>query len=299
MGFRKRKKSTTRKLVQLGCFSILFASLLTSFFQVSTAMESTPKLQSYSLASGEASPSPSPTEVQFYASQASAVEATAPAPQIAVPLPPKEFPAQVLDLTHWKLTSPDGNETFQPKLNTRRGKSFRVTAAQDAVAFRAAVDGETTANSKYPRSELREMAGSGEASWTNKRGTHRMVLQQAITATPEKKPEVVAGQIHDDEDDVIMIRLEGNHLFVEADGEDVGTLDPNYVLGTRFKVVVEATPEGIFITYNNLKTVHYKKVADDLYFKAGCYTQSNTEQGDDPDAFGEVHIYKLKVSHEN
>jgi hypothetical protein len=33
------------------------------------------------------------------------------------------------------------------------------------------------------------------------------------------------------------------------------------------------------------------------YFKVGCYTQSNETKGDKPEAYGEVVVYKLKVTH--
>ena len=73
-----------------------------------------------------------------------------------------------------------------------------------------------------------------------------MTITEAITALPQGKPEVVAGQIHDDEDDVIMVRLNGTKLFVEAnDGKHVGVLDPADQLGNCFTVQIVASP-GLF-----------------------------------------------------
>jgi poly(beta-D-mannuronate) lyase len=93
-----------------------------------------------------------------------------------------------------------------------------------------------------------------------------------------------------------MIRLEKSRLFVEADGDEVGVLNPAYSLGTKFTVRIRATPDGIRITYNGAKSVTYNKVGGGYYFKAGCYTQSNTDD-DAADAAGEVVIYDLKVEH--
>jgi poly(beta-D-mannuronate) lyase len=188
----------------------------------------------------------------------------------------------------------------QPDLGTfSEPDTFRVDAASSGVVFRARAGGVTTRNSKYPRAELREMTAGGgdEAAWSNAAGSHVMTITQAITAVPPAKPHVVAGQIHDEEDDVLMIRLEGTRLFVESDGDDVGVLDPAYVLGTRFTVEIAATPAGIRVTYNGARTVDLGVVRDGLYFKAGCYTQSNPSRGDSPDAFGEVVIYALTVRH--
>jgi hypothetical protein len=213
------------------------------------------------------------------------------------------LPAKVLDLANWKLTLPSGpaddaTEIEQPELATFKNKFFQVDPKGDGVVFTAPAGGSTTSGSDYPRSELREMTDNGrnEASWSNHSGKHVMKVTQAITAVPKVKPHVVAGQIHDAEDDVVMVRLEGKRLFVEADGDEVGTLDTNYVRGTRFTVTITATPKGIDTTYEG-HTVSYDKVGGGYYFKAGCYTQSNTGQGDAPDAAGTVVIYDLTVSH--
>ena len=130
-----------------------------------------------------------------------------------------EPPAAVLDLTPWKLTLPfnterKGNpdEVLQPELATFQDPTcFFTSAAGDAIVFRAACGGLGTENSSYPRSELREMQADGkdEISWsTDDSLIHLMEAELAITRIPEVKPHVVCAQIHDDEDDVIMIRLE-------------------------------------------------------------------------------------------
>lgn len=234
------------------------------------------------------------------------------------PAPVPARPAQVLDLRRWKLTLPTGRkghptEVRQPGLSSLRSGIFARLTPDRGVAFRAPVGGVTTKNSSYPRSELREMSADGrrEAAWSSASGRHLMTITQAITATPRAKPHVVAGQIHDDEDDVIMIRLEGRRLFVESDGDDVGLLDAHYRLGTRFTVAIAATRDGIRVTYNpsppgsgaaaggppKSRVVRVPEVGRGWYFKAGCYVQSNPDRGDRPTAFGEVVIYALTVRH--
>jgi len=215
-------------------------------------------------------------------------------------------PARVLNLTNWKLTLPIGSsahsasEMKQPALGTYKNSTyFHVDATGKGVVFRANAGGATTSGSTYPRSELREMTDNGkkEAGWSSKSGTHVMTVTEAITAVPAVKPHVVAAQIHDSEDDVVMVRLEKNRLFLEADGDEVGVLDPAYVLGTRFTVELRATSAGIRVTYNGAKTVTYDKTGSGYYFKAGCYTQSNVDRGDKASAYGEVVIYGLTVKH--
>jgi hypothetical protein len=145
-----------------------------------------------------------------------------------------QFPAQVLDLANWKLTLPVNAggattgapiEIQQPALAAYAQEPyFRVRG--DGVQFRAPVNGVTTAGSRYPRSELREMTNNGtrQASWSTTEGVHTMVIDQAITAVPATKPHAVAGQIHDAKDDVLTIRLERPRLFVDHNGTDGATL---------------------------------------------------------------------------
>ena len=225
---------------------------------------------------------------------------------------PGGLPADVLDLSSWKLTLPVGSgddedeaeEIKQPDLATfSDDRFFTTTSDGSGVIFRAPAGGATTSGSEYPRSELREMdpGGDSEASWSNASGTHVMTVKQAITKVPPSKAEVVAGQIHDDEDDVVMVRLEKKRLFVEADGDEIGTLDDGYDLGTIFTIEVKATSDGIDVHYasakgEGAKTVHYDKVGQGYYFKVGCYTQSNSSHDDDG-ALGEVVVYALDIEH--
>jgi poly(beta-D-mannuronate) lyase len=175
------------------------------------------------------------------------------------------------------------------------------------VVFRAPVNGATTSGSENARSELRELAPADkngdevEARWSNKgSAVHTMDVEQAILATPRLNQSVVTAQIHNDDDDVILIKYRDGRLFANADRGDFDkTLDGTYRLGTRFKLRIQATQGSIRVTYNDAKTVVYKKASDTMYFKAGVYNQSNLEKYPDeaPNSYGEVVIYKLKVTH--
>jgi len=217
-------------------------------------------------------------------------------------------PAQLLDLLNWKLTLPVGSpgsptEIEQPELASYElVPYFHLNPARDGVLFRAHAGGVTTSGSSYPRSELREMQNRGAdlAAWSTASGIHTMTITEAILQTPVVKPHVVAGQIHDASDDVVMIRLEGTNLFVEGGGNDLGTLKPDYQLGTRFTVRLSASAGHIRIYYDDLTTpkVDVARSTSGCYFKAGAYTQSNPSRGDAPDAYGEVVIFALDVTHQ-
>lgn len=236
-----------------------------------------------------------------------------PKPITAQVSPPNiiDTPGQILKLTNWKLTLPTGpaegpTEIKQPVLkNYKDNPWFVVTTDKTGVRFRAPVNGVTTKNSSYPRSELREMTKNGtqNASWSSTSGTHTLFVDQAVTAVPKKKPHVVLAQIHDASDDVIVIRLEYPNLYINVNGKNKQLLDNTYTLGKRFtaKFVVNNGQTNVY--YNNSTDPVYTlaKKYSKAYFKAGVYTQSNcsreAEGTCNNDNFGEAIIYDVQVSH--
>jgi hypothetical protein len=234
--------------------------------------------------------------------QTPAAKTTAPATQPSVSLP-----SHVLNLASWKLQLPVKSEGGGTPKEVKEAAltsfvsndHFYLNQQRDGVVFKANAGGATTKNSRYPRSELREMTSDGRsnAGWSNTNGTHTMTIRQAITHLPDVKNQLVAGQIHDSSDDVVMIRLEGSRLFVESGGKNIGDLDTNYTLGTVFTVKLVAEKSAIKVYYNDELKVTTAKSGDSYYFKAGCYTQTNTTKGDSAASYGEVTIYDLAVSH--
>lgn len=170
-----------------------------------------------------------------------------------------------------------------------------------ALVFSTPVNGAHSANSDYPRTELREMKDEnwGEAKWSNKTGTHTLTAREAITATPVVKPHVIAAQIHDGSDDVIQVRLEGKELAVHYnDSKNRVVLEPNYILGTQYDLKIVASGSRIKVTYNGVQKADISKSGSSWYFKIGSYVNSNPSKGDAPDALGEVEVYSLNVTHE-
>ncbi|QFU88347.1 polysaccharide lyase family 7 protein [Amycolatopsis sp. YIM 10] len=216
------------------------------------------------------------------------------------------YPADVLNLENWYIGLPIGQDekptnVEQPELATYAiDPWFTTTPDCEAVQFRAAVNGVTTSGSSYPRSELREMKGSSKASWSSTSGTHTMTIDQAITAQPKEKPDVVAGQIHDADDDVSVFRLEGNKLYVtKGDTSDHKLVDGNYQLGTRFQAKFEVSGGKIKAYYNGVLQTTISDSFTGGYFKAGAYTQANCEKSSPCSSgnYGEVKIYGLDVTH--
>jgi len=220
------------------------------------------------------------------------------------------FPAKVIDLSSWKVTLPvvkkgaeNAAEIKPPKISTFSDPQYfftDVTSENPVVVFRAPCGGATTKNSKYPRCELREMSkdGKSRASWsTDDQELHTLTMRAAITHIPNVKKHVVCAQIHDSKNDLIMIRLEGKHLFIERNPFEDVSIDKNYKLGTPFDLKIQAGTGKVKVWYNEDQKMDWVKSTNGCYFKAGCYTQSNPQKGDKPDSYGEVQIHQLTVKH--
>ncbi|MCU1688033.1 MAG: Alginate lyase 2 [Amycolatopsis sp.] len=218
-------------------------------------------------------------------------------------------PAGAINLsTDWKLTLPTGSsgspiEVKQPQLASYSASPwFAATADCGGIQFRAAVNGTTTSNSGYPRSELREMSGSGAnlASWSTTSGTHTMIVDEAITHVPASKPEIVAGQIHDASSDLTAFRLKGRSLYVSSGNNSTYKLvTANYQPGTWFEAKFVVSGGKVKAYYNGVLQTTISSKSKTNYFKAGAYTQANCGNSSPCAAsnYGEVVINHLSVTH--
>jgi hypothetical protein len=139
-------------------------------------------------------------------------------PTITVPdrIDTKRLPSEVMDLSGWKLTLPIGEnrkplEIKQPFLDDYYHPQYFYVAPDNSIVFKAPCGGVTTANSGYPRSELRERdpAKNIDIAWDASRGIHEMTNVMRVTNLPVVKPELCVSQIHDAEDDIIEILVSG------------------------------------------------------------------------------------------
>src|SRR5262249_52547925 len=134
--------------------------------------------------------------------------------------------------------------------------------------------------------------------WSTTSGTHTMEIVQRITHLPKVKAQLVAGQIHDANAYVMLVRLDENKLHVVYDDQTAGVLDPDYQLGTTFTVKIVAGGGFVDVSHNNSRKVHVAASRTGCYFKAGCYLQTNTSMGDAPDDYGQVEIFDLRLVHD-
>ena len=215
-------------------------------------------------------------------------------------------PGAILNLNDWKLQLPvesgqsgEVEEVKWPALASYSSWYFHLNDAGNGVVFRATAGGATTPGAEFARSELRQMADGGtrQAAWSSAGSTWIMTIRESITYLPPRRPAIVAGQIHGiGSHYVALVRLDDHLLWVKTEAGSAGNLDEHYQLGTVFTVMFVASGDVIRIYYNDVLKVELHEQCTGCYFKAGAYLQSNTKW-DAPDAYGEVIIYDLKVSH--
>lgn len=218
---------------------------------------------------------------------------------------PPITPASIITLTNWKLQLPTASpgsstpsEVRQPELGWYSSSYFHARGT-DGVAFQVMAGGVRTEGANYARTELREMTdgGSQPASWSTSSGRHVMTIRQAVTVLPPVHPAMVVGQVHGTSHYLVLIRLDGQRLYVKANDQNQGDLDTNYLLGTPFTVRIEASQSHILVWYNGQLKVDLTVTEDTCYFKAGAYLQTNPERGERSEAVGEVVVSDLKVEH--
>ncbi len=244
-----------------------------------------------------------------------------------------KYNAEAFDLTNWKLTvdtdakggvTGTAQEIANPALKTYSGPAFFV-GADGAMVFRCRVDGaRTSANTKYPRSETREMIGAEKAAWNPKQyGALSATLKiDEIPMMAGKRGKMVIGQIHGIDNELCRLYWDDGEIYFVNDktGEEGKTLAevkhyfkavidgkpiPKVAIGQKFGYVISVDPAN---TDKLRLTVYIAGVAymsethinsfwnnDALYFKAGVYLNVNAAQG--WSGFGQVSFYGLDVSH--
>lgn len=233
-----------------------------------------------------------------------------------IPTPPivtAGYPADLIS-KDWYLTIPVlgpkgyAAEIHQPDLATYASKFFELVpptpTSPAGIACRTWHGGATTSGSANPRSELREMAGgkgADKASWSSTKGRHQMTINGQVNRLTKVKPQTVIGQIHDDEDDVTVFRVEGGQLWLTKGDTTHGyLLDPAFALGKPYAIGFDVSGGVVSYTYNGAVVPFTCKVkTTGCYFKAGCYLQSNptTAPTEVATEYSEVILYSVSVTH--
>jgi hypothetical protein len=224
------------------------------------------------------------------------------------------------DLTDWKITLPIPDKKGKA-LEVKKLKGFEspyfFNANDGAMVFRAPVDGPTTKNSKYPRSELRERMNGRDAAWTVAEGgvmTATLKIDKAPTTEEGTPGRMVIGQIHGEDDELVRLYWQDNDIYFMNDksGEDTkehrfeltdeNGQSPDVAPGEVFAYRIEARGDQLEVTVlaDNKRYVSRSPInafwrGHPLYFKAGVYLGLNKSQG--ARGMGQVSFYALDVGH--
>ena len=109
------------------------------------------------------------------------------------------------------------------------------------------VGAATTPNSTHSRTEFRELKANGvdKASWSSTSGRHYVWCRGAIIRLAPGRPHTVIAQIHDADDDVATIRVEGaNVVSTFGDNGRPGTLTTSLVPGEIHEWMIETIRSG-------------------------------------------------------
>jgi hypothetical protein len=175
--------------------------------------------------------------------------------------------------------------------------------------FWAPVTGVKTANSMYPRSELREMKGGSEYNWSLKDGTATLSATVSVTQLPPPSGKVVVGQIHAyGASDLPLLELayKGTGQVVAEVLPTLGAstqadtiVGSGIGLGTCFSYsIVTSASATMTISFDGMtqydQPIDASWQAATFYFKAGDYVQENTGASTEGAA---TSFYALSVTH--
>ena len=255
---------------------------------------------------------------------------------------------QDIDLSNWKVTIPTGNpekpsspiEVAPPEINNFESnevlKPFFYKDPDDGALVFYANPAQSTRNSKYSRTELREqiMPGSNKVNWTFEQGG-RMKGTLAVTDVSKNEKgdshKVIIMQIHgrltDEQRDLIgeddnnappvlkiywqkgKVRVKTKVLkdknsevpeilHTKAWTDDSGTYFKEVVGSNKFTLEIIAAKGKLMVTLNGNETLTYEGLDMDKWGVFENYFKAgNYLQTRDEGSYAYVKYYELKVNH--
>lgn len=221
----------------------------------------------------------------------------------------------MIDLSTWNLTIPVGTPPTTidtPRLVSGFKNSY-FHADSGTLFFWAPVTGSRTANTEYPRSELRETYADGRLrNWTYNQADNFLRATLAINQVPSSG-RVVIGQIHAYQSTKPLIKLEYQYKDSKQTGSVIAkvrmrpddgegrtiVVAENVPLNRNFTYVIHLNKAGL-LSINAANGQWSERIgaawgAKPLYFKAGVYVQDNSGNSQEG---GKVTFAKLDIDHQ-
>lgn len=211
-------------------------------------------------------------------------------PVQAQDLDPTARPSENFDLTYWKLTRPNNREIDEETLSSGYfvTDEFYTDPETGAMVFWCPNNGRTTANTTFPRNELREMIRRGDKSI----GTQGINKNNWVFSSSTMANQQAAGGV----DGVMTATLKVDHVSETSD---------------EFRKVGRTIVGQIHASDDEPCRLYYRKLPDhtkgSIYFAHEPTTSaeqwydmigSRSDNIDDPEdgiALGEIFSYEIKV----
>lgn len=252
--------------------------------------------------------------------------------------------AQNIDLSHWKITIPAGEEkpieVGPPEIldfeNNAVLKPYFYKDPKDGALVFYAYPAQTTRNTKYSRSELREQMepGNNNKNWTfadggKMRGTlsvpevtqnsvgdyHRVIIMQIHGRLTNKQRDLI-GEDDNNAPPILKIYWDEGRIRVKtkvlkdlkatdeeilhekAWGDDEGRNFKEIVGTGKFTLEVVVSKGKMTVTLNDKETFVYDDISIQRWGVFENYFKAgNYFQSRDEGSFGIVKYYELEVSH--
>jgi hypothetical protein len=203
----------------------------------------------------------------------------------------------------WMLTLPIGKienprDVKYPEIVNYTNSNFRTV--NGTIVLRTPVKGVSTENSKFPRTELREMADlKTRAFWNTSYGRHIVHFTTSVTRLPKTVPRVVIGQLYCEDDDLVQIRslIRNKTTIIDVVyNKVVHVLDAKYKLGKTFSISMFVENNIVSVMYNTNASavINLPNSFKDCYFKVGNYPQYHNATSSE---ISEVRLSRLNVTH--
>jgi hypothetical protein len=220
----------------------------------------------------------------------------------------------MIDLATWNLSIPVGvpATTIETPLLVGGFQDYYFKNENGTILFWAPVNGTTTENASYPRSELRETYADGSLrNWLYPAADNSLSAALRVTQVPSTG-KIVIGQIHAKDSTSPLLKLEYQYKAWRGDGnlvakvrfhpEDASgqviTIASGVPMNQLFSYHIRLTPNGTLSvnTYNRnwSATISSAWAVKPLYFKAGVYPQDNS--GYETEA-GRATFEQLEIKH--
>lgn len=221
-------------------------------------------------------------------------------------------PGQLFNTRVWKLTLPTGSSGNPDEIPSNQLDTYEHPKyffdSNNRIVFNTPHGGVTTPNSVNPRTELREMKTSGgEANWSSSSGNHRLTCSRvSVNHVGAVEKQVTVMQLHDADDDRVMVRYEGTSAtagkwyadFGNGKGAGATSVEiiSSYTLGAVIpKLAILINSTGFRVLVNDVSEAFVARSASGCYFKAGSYPQRSSAEANSD--FAQVRIGGIVVNH--